>query len=329
MSFTGLMVRREDKTIAGGLEALTLDDIGPGDVVIRSSFSSVNYKDALAVTGKGAILKKFPLVAGIDVSGVVESSDDSRIAVGDQVLVTGCGLGEAHDGGLSEVVRVPADWVVKLPQNLSLHEAMIYGTAGFTAALALHRLEVNGLEPGSGPVVVTGASGGVGSLAITLLKKRGYEVVAVSGKPDQYGHLRKIGAAEVMSLDDLNLGTKPLEKGRFAAAIDNLGGEVLSQLVAATKQWGSVASIGLAAGHATSGTVFPYILRGVSVLGISSTNCPGDLRRQLWQRLATDLKPKDLSEIVTDTLPLSDVVGLCERMIDRQTYGRYVIDCRK
>ena len=327
--FKGLMVRKKGEQVHSAVETLRLEDVAAGDVVIKARYSSVNYKDALAVTGKGAILKKFPLVAGIDVVGEVESSLSDSFQEGDEVLVTGCGLGESHDGGLAEKVRVPAEWLVRLPSGLSSLESMVYGTAGFTAALAIHRMELNGLGPEQGPVAVNGASGGVGSIAVCMLASRGYDVLAVSSKSERSSGLVELGANKVVSLDELSLGSRALEKGRFAGVIDNLGGETLPKFIAATKLWGSVASIGLATGHDFSSTVYPHILRGVSLLGISSTNCPMPLRRELWERLAGDLKPKSMELLLTEILPLAGVNELCEKMLSRQTFGRYVIDCRR
>ncbi|HAJ91559.1 MAG TPA: oxidoreductase, partial [Gammaproteobacteria bacterium] len=264
-SFSALRVHRNaEGTVRAGLEALTLDDLAPGEVVIRSHYSSVNYKDALAATGKGKILRRFPLVAGVDVAGEVMSSADAGFHEGDRVLVTGCGLGESHDGGFSQVVRVPADWVVPLPEGLSLFAAMALGTAGFTAALAIDRLEQNGLAPGRGPVVVTGASGGVGSIAIDLLSGRGYEVVALSRRPATTDYLQSLGAADVLDPKTVTASDKPLETARWAGAIDNVGGESLAWLTRTVQPWGSIASIGLAGGGELHTTVMPFILRGVS-----------------------------------------------------------------
>jgi len=328
-TFSALQIHRNAAgAVRAGLEALTLDDLSPGEVVIRSHYSSVNYKDALAATGKGKILHRFPLVAGIDVAGEVLSSVDAGFHEGDQVLVTGCGLGESHDGGFSQVVRVPADWVVPLPQGLSLFAAMALGTAGFTAALAIDRLEQNGLTPGRGPVAVTGASGGVGSIAIDLLNGRGYEVVALSRRPATKDYLQSLGAADVLDTKTITASDKPLETARWTGAIDNVGGELLGWLTRTVQPWGSIASIGLAGGVELHTTVMPFILRGVSVLGITSANCSMDRRRKIWDRLVTDLKPQHLDRIVAGTVRLDELQAVFEKVLAGQHRGRYVVDLR-
>jgi len=296
--------------------------------VIRSAYSSVNYKDALAATGKGQILRRFPLVGGVDVAGVVMSSVDARFHQGDQVLVTGCGLGESHDGGFSEIVRVPADWVVALPEGMSLFAAMALGTAGFTAALAIDRLEQNGLEPGQGPLIVTGASGGVGSVATDLLSGRGYEVVALSRRPETNAYLLSLGAADVLDTQEAAASARPLETARWAGAIDNVGGELLGWLTRTVQPWGSIASIGLAGGAELHTTVMPFILRGVSILGITSANCPMDRRLKVWKRLVTDLRPRHLDRIVAGTVALDELSGVFEKVLAGRHRGRYVVDLR-
>jgi acrylyl-CoA reductase (NADPH) len=327
--FTGLRARRDaDGNVRTGLEKLALDELSPGEVVIRSSYSSVNYKDALAATGKGRIQRHFPLVGGIDVAGVVVSSVDDRFDEGDRVLVTGCGLGESHDGGFSEVVRVPADWVVPLPEGMSLYSAMALGTAGFTAALAIDRLEQNGLHPGQGPLVVTGASGGVGSLAIDLLAVRGYDVVALSRRSATNDYLQSLGATDVLMVQDIAAAERPLEAARWAGAIDNVGGELLGWLTRTVQPWGSIASVGLAGGVALHTTVMPFILRGVSILGITSANCPMERRRKVWNRLVTDLQPRHLDSIVAATVKLDELPGVFEKVLAGQHRGRYVVDLR-
>ena len=328
-TFSALRVHKNtDGAVSAGLEALTLGELSPGEVVIRSSFSSVNYKDALAATGKGKVLRRFPLVGGIDVAGVVMSSVDARFREGDQVLVTGCGLGESHDGGFSGVVRVPADWVVPLPQGMSLFAAMALGTAGFTAALAIDRMEQNGLTPGQGPVIVTGASGGVGSIAIDLLSGRGYEVVALSRKLDAKDYLQALGATAVLDTQAITASDKPLEKACWAGALDNVGGSTLGWLMRTVQPWGSIASIGLAGGVELHTTVMPFILRGVSILGITSANCPMERRRKVWGRLVTDLKPRHLDAIVAATVTLDELPGVFEKVLSARHRGRYVVGLR-
>jgi acrylyl-CoA reductase (NADPH) len=326
-SFRALRVHENtDSTVRAALETLTLDDLSPGEVIIRSRYSSVNYKDALAATGKGRILRRLPLIAGVDVAGEVTASVDERFQAGDQVLVTGCGLGESHDGGFSEVVRVPADWVVPLPQGMTLFDAMLLGTAGFTAALAIDRMEQNGLLPAQGPVVVTGASGGVGSVAIDLLSGRGYEVVALSRKLEAADYLRSLGAAEVLEAKTASASGKPLDAARWAGAIDNVGGEVLGWLTRTVQPWGSIASVGLAGGAELHTTVMPFILRGVSLLGITSANCPMPRRLKVWQRLVTDLQPQHLQNIIAGQVTLDQLPAVFETLLSGEHRGRYLVD---
>ena len=327
-SFRAFRIHDNNGAVAAGLEDVGLDELTPGEVVIQAHYSSVNYKDMLAATGKGKILRRFPLIGGVDVAGVVSASVDDRFKVGDAVLVTGCGLGESHDGGFSEVVRVPADWVVSLPAGLSLFDAMALGTAGFTAALAIDRLEQNSLLPGQGPVIVTGASGGVGSIAIDLLNGRGYDVVALSRKPETSAYLQLLGAAEVLDAKAITASDKPLEAARWAGAIDNVGGEILGWLTRSVKPWGSIASIGLAGGTQLKTTVLPFILRGVSIVGITSANCPMDRRNKIWNRLVTDLKPKHLDRIVAATVTLDELPRVFEKILSSQHQGRYVVTLR-
>jgi NADPH2:quinone reductase len=323
--FRAYRIHETDGVVRAGLEELGLDDLTPGEVVIRACYSSVNYKDALAATGKGKILRRSPLVGGIDVAGVVTVSEDPRFRTGDRVVVTGCGLGESQDGGFSEAVRVPADWVVPLPANLSLYDAMAMGTAGFTAALAIDRLEQNGLAPDQGPVLVTGATGGVGSLAVDLLGGHGYEVVALTGKAAEENYLRELGASRVLVRDHLVMGTRPLEKAQWAGAVDTVGGALLAWLTRTVRPWGSIASIGMAGGIALDTTVMPFILRGVSLLGITSVTCPMPRRRRLWQGLAGDLGPQHLDAIVSAVVGLEELPTVFEQLLSGRQRGRTVV----
>ncbi len=324
-SFKAYRIHNEDGEIKAGFEQITLDDVTEGDVVIRSAYSDINFKDALAATGKGKILRKFPLVGGIDVAGRVESSDSNQFTPGDEVLVVGCELSETRDGGYAEYVRVPADCVVKLPESLTLFDAMALGTAGFTAALAVERMEQNGQTPDHGPIVVTGATGGVGSVAIDILSGAGYEVAALTGKPDAAEYLRGLGAATVMLRDDVDLGKRPMERAEWGGAVDNLGGEVLTWLTRTVKPFGNIASIGLAASHELNTTVMPFILRGVSLLGINSVLCAPDIRRSVWERLGSDLKPRHLDRIVSRTIEFDELPGAFDDFVEGNIRGRTVV----
>ena len=298
VTFKAYRIFNEDGKIGGRFVDASLDELDPGEVVIKAQYSSVNYKDALAATGAGKILRRFPLIGGIDVAGTVHSSADPRFKPGEAVLVTGYDLGVGHDGGYSESVRVPADWVVKIPEGLSAFDAMAIGTAGFTAALSLLRLEQNGLKPENGPVAVTGASGGVGSIAVEILAGLGYRVTAITGKTSEHDYLRTLGAADVLDRNALQMGKKPLEKTLWAGAVDAVGGETLAWLTRTVMYGGSIAASGNAGGIELQTTVFPFILRGANLLGIESAMCSMDRRLEIWRRLASDMKPKHLNAIV-------------------------------
>ena len=324
-TFRAFRIHEVDRKIVARFDQITLDDLGAGDVVVRVSCSDINYKDALAATGAGRILRKYPLVGGIDFAGEVVSSTDARYTPGQKVLVTGCGLSETHDGGYAEFARVKGDWVIPLPPGLTELDSMKLGTAGFTAALAVHQMERNGQQPANGPVVVTGAAGGVGSLAINMLAGRGYEVVAVSGKQEAEPYLREIGASRVLLRQDIDLGSKPMEKALWAGAVDNLGGPVLTWLTRTVDQWGNIASIGLAGGHELSTTVMPFILRGVNLLGINSVLTPRDVRLEVWQRIATDLRPAKLDRICTKVVGFDELPAQFDDYIKGRVTGRTVV----
>jgi len=323
-TFRAFRIFNEEGRIAGRIVDARLTDLTPGEVVIRAEYSSVNYKDALAATGAGKILRKFPLIGGIDVSGVVVSSSDRRFREGDLVLVTGYDLGVANDGGYAGYVRVPADWVVPLPEGLTTSEAMALGTAGFTAGLAVMRLEQNGLTPDRGPVAVTGSTGGVGSLAVAALSRLGYAVTAITGKDSEHDYLRGLGAKEILSRNTLEMGTKPLEKATWAAAIDAVGGDMLAWLTRTTGPWGGIASTGLTGGTELKTTVMPFILRGVSLIGIDSATCPMEIRRDVWRRLASDMKPADLAAIA-DEIALDDLPRAFSTLLEGRARGRFVV----
>jgi acrylyl-CoA reductase (NADPH) len=325
--FRALRVHQVEKSFSGRLEHIELTDLSAGEVVIRVAFSSLNYKDALAVSGKSRIMRSMPRVAGIDLSGVVVSSTDSSYRAGERVLVTGCNIGESLDGGLADFARVPAEAVVPLPEGLSLLEAMALGTAGFTAAIALRRMLENHQSPDHGPIAITGATGGVGSVAISLFKKQGFKVVAITGKttPQAEHYLRLLGADEILDRHTLDLGSKPMEAARWGGAVDNLGGDTLAYLTRTVKPWGNIGSVGLAQSFALNTTVMPFILRGVSILGIHSVDMPRAWRLQLWQRLASDWKPLHLQAIANRIVPLEDVPSVCEELMNSQVLGRTIV----
>jgi acrylyl-CoA reductase (NADPH) len=325
-SFRAYRIDQQDGRIVSGFATLSLDDLTPGDVVIRVSHSTINYKDALAATGKGKILRKYPLVGGIDLAGTVARSDDERFKEGDAVLVNGCGLSETRDGGYAEYARVDADSVVPIPTGMTPYQAMQIGTAGFTAALAIHRMEQNGQEPTRGPIVVTGATGGVGSVATDMLDARGYEVVAVTGKADKAEYLKSIGARRILVRDQIDFGKRPMEKAEWGGAIDNLGGDALAWLTRTVNYGGNIASIGLAASMELRTTVVPFILRAVCLLGINSVDTPRDLRLDTWRRLGGDLRPRHLDTIGSRTVSLDELPGCFEQYIDGKVTGRVVVE---
>lgn len=324
--FKALLIEDRDGKVGCGFVSLDETRLDPGNVTIRVAYSSINYKDALAATGKGKIIRRFPCVGGIDLSGTVIESSDERFKVGDQVIATSFDIGVAHHGGYAEVARVPGDWVVPLPAGLSLFDAMILGTAGFTAALAIIRMEENGLRPDKGPVIVTGATGGVGSLAVDMLAKVGYHVVALTGKETEADYLRSLGAAEIMLRQSLDLSKiRPLDRARWAGAVDNLGGDILSWIASTMEQGGTIASIGLAASMSFNTTVAPFILRGVSLLGIDSGYIREPYRRGVWQRLATDLRPPHLANMAR-RIAFDDLPATFDEYVAGHAKGRVVVE---
>jgi putative YhdH/YhfP family quinone oxidoreductase len=325
--FKAYRLSEVERKIQAEFVECTLDDLDPGEVVVRVAYSDVNYKDALAATGKGRILLRPVCIGGIDFAGTVVSSTDPGFAKGDAVLGVGHDIGVKHHGGYAEYARIPAKWAVKLPKGLTLWESMAFGTAGYTAGLAVVKMEHNGMHPAGGPVVVNGATGGVGSIAIAILARRGYHVVALTGKAEGADYLKKLGAKEVRLRSELDLSKiKPLDKATWQGAVDNLGGEVLAWMASTMKFNGVIASIGLAAGFSLNTTVMPFILRGVSLLGINSTDCPSpELERQVWARLATDLKPADLKGMAR-TIPFADLPKVFDDFIAARVTGRIVVD---
>jgi putative YhdH/YhfP family quinone oxidoreductase len=325
-AFKAYLIDQQDGKVAGSFVEMTEDRLDRGEVTLRVAYSSVNYKDALAATGAGRIIRRFPCVGGIDMCGTVVASTDPRFAKGDAVIATSFDIGVAHHGGYAEYGRVPAGWVVPLPKGMNLFEAMALGTAGFTAALGIVRMEQNGLRPANGPVIVTGATGGVGSLAIDMLAKLGYEVVALTGKESQAGYLKELGAREVMLRSSLDLAKiKSLDRALWAGAVDNLGGDVLAWIASTMRQNGTIASIGLAASMSLNTTVAPFILRGASLLGIDSGYCEMELRSRVWQRLASDMRPPHLAAM-TRTVGFDQLPGIFDDFIQGRAHGRVVVD---
>ena len=325
-SFKALLIDEVDGKVSSAFATLDEARLDPGTVTIRVAYSSVNYKDALAATGAGKIIRRFPCIGGIDLSGTVIESADPRFAPGDPVIATSFDIGVAHHGGYSEIARVAGDWVVPLPAGLSLFDAMALGTAGFTAALAVVRMEENRLAPVNGPVIVTGATGGVGSLAVDILADRGYHVVALTGKASEADYLRGLGAAEVMLRGSLDLAKiRPLDKARWAGAVDNLGGDILAWIASTMAQGGTIASIGLAASMNLNTTVAPFILRGVSLLGIDSGYIREPYRSGVWQRLASDLRPPHLSGM-SRRIGFAELPATFNEYIAGRAKGRVVVE---
>jgi acrylyl-CoA reductase (NADPH) len=325
--FRAFRVVDESGTISGAVRQMSLEELTPGEVVIETAFSSVNYKDALASTGSGKVVRKYPIVTGIDVAGTIVSAPPGgspALRAGDAALVTGYDLGVANDGGYAQYVRVPAAWVVPVPAGLSLFDAMAIGTAGFTAALSITRLERVGLTAGSGPVIVTGATGGVGSLAVACLARLGYHVTALTGKEREHAYLKSLGATDVISRNSLDMGSRPLEKATWAGAIDPVGGPVLGWLTRTMKYGGSIANSGLTAGTDLHTTVLPFILRSVNLLGIDSAMCGMGERLDVWRRLASDMKPAGLDQLAR-VIRLEELPEAFSTLLAGGARGRFVV----
>lgn len=325
-TFRALVVEKNDDGFFVEVRERRLDDLPAGDVTIRVAYSSVNYKDGLACIPNGRILTRYPMVPGIDLAGVVADSKDPRFREGDEVLVTGYELGVSHEGGFSEMARVPGDWVVPLPGGLTLKEAMALGTAGFTAALSVHQLIEHGVTPEKGPVIVTGATGGVGSTAVAILAQLGYHVAASTGKTSEEAYLRKLGAQEIVHRDEVAAESKrALEKQRWAGAVDPVGGKTTAYLLKTMQYGGSIALSGLTGGSELVTTVFPFILRGVNLLGIDSVYCPMELRKTLWERLAADWKPRYLTEDIAREVTLDTLKDTLSAILRGEIRGRTVV----
>ncbi|WP_040984368.1 acryloyl-CoA reductase [Oceanobacillus jeddahense] len=326
-TFKALVIEKENENLNLNVKEIEPSDLPEGDILVKVKYSGINYKDGLAAHPNGNIVKDYPFIPGIDLAGEVVESKDNRYQAGDEVIVTSYELGVSHFGGYSEYARVPAEWVVPLPEGLHLKESMILGTAGFTAALSVQRLEENGLKPENGPVLVTGATGGVGSIAISLLKKKGYQVAASTGKSDEAAYLQQLGANEVIDRKEVYNGKlKKMDKQKWAGAVDAAGGEPLASLLAQINYRGSVAVSGMAAGVNVPSTVFPFILRGVSLLGIDSVYCPMEERKHIWERLASDLKLDNLEEFVYKEAELEDLPELLPSVLESKHLGRVLVN---
>ncbi|WP_173917315.1 acryloyl-CoA reductase [Halobacillus sp. Marseille-Q1614] len=326
-TFQAFQISRNDNgEINAQIENLNKKDLPQGDVLIKVHYSSVNYKDGMVSTPDNPLVKNYPIIPGIDLAGVVEESDDPKFKEGDQVIATSYEIGVNHPGGYSEYASIPSEWVVPLPDGISLEESMIYGTAGFTAALSVHRLEANGLTPEDGPILVTGASGGVGSMAVAMLAKRGYNVEASTGSKEHENYLKRLGAQKVISREDVYDGNlKPIQSERWAAAVDPVGGEQLASLLGQLKYQGGAAVSGLTGGTKIPTQVYPFILRGISLIGIDSVNCPMPLRKKIWHRLADDLKTTDAFEEIKSVINLEEVTDTLQSILQGNTRGRVIV----
>lgn len=323
--FNAFLIEEVDGKVVSGFKQMNLADLDAGEVVIKTAYSSVNFKDALAATGAGKIIRRFPCIGGIDLSGTVVKSSSSEFSVGDEVIATSYDIGVAHHGGYAEYARIPAEWVVPMPNGLDLFSSMALGTAGFTAGLAVERMEHDGLAPAAGPVVVNGATGGVGGIAVDILAGLGYSVTAMTGKSDQEGYLKNLGASEILLRDSIDLEKiKPLARETWAGAVDNLGGDILSWIASGMKVGGAIASIGLASSFKFNTTVMPFILRGVSLLGIDSVNAKSLVRRKVWERLGSDMKPAHLSDIV-QTVEFDELPSVFPKLMQSAMRGRVVV----
>lgn len=324
-TFRAFRIRNEADAPIGAVEDMRVDELSPGEILVKVAYSSVNYKDALAGSGQGRILRRYPLNGGIDVAGYVAASSDPAFREGDQVLCTGSGLSETRDGGYAGYARLESKWAIALPSGLTLREAMILGTAGFTAALSLYRMQQNGQTPELGPIVVTGATGGVGMLAIDILTRAGYEAHAITGKVEQFDALIELGARQCIARTDLHWGQRPLEAARWAGAIDNVGGDMLAGLTRSIHPYGNIASCGNAASIELATTVMPFILRGVSLLGIASAGTARGIRDDIWQHLADDWKPAHLEKIATREIGLDGLADIFDTMLSGGSRGRTLV----
>jgi acrylyl-CoA reductase (NADPH) len=322
--FKAIRIDKADKGTTAALTQFDEAELMEGDVTVRVEWSTLNYKDGLALTGKSPVVRRFPMIAGIDFAGTVEASSNPNWKPGDKVIGNGWGIGETHLGAYAEKVRVKGDWLVRLPDGMSARDAMAIGTAGYTAMLSVLALENHGLKPADGPVIVTGAAGGVGSVAIAVLSKLGYHVIASTGRTSEEGYLKGLGAAEIIDRNELSAPGKPLGKERWAGGVDSVGSTTLANLLAMTKYRGAIAACGLAGGMDLPSSVAPFILRGICLLGIDSVMCPLPLRKQAWTRLATDLDAAKLADI-TQEIALDQVIDAGAKVLAGQVRGRIVV----
>ena len=323
-AFKAIVIEKGEGGQTVALKDFDEKDLMEGDVTVRPEWSTINYKDALAITGKAPVVRRFPMIAGIDFAGTVEGSSHADWQAGDKVICNGWGLGETHLGAYAQKARVKGDWLVRLPDKISAREAMAIGTAGYTAMLSVIALEKAGVTPAKGPVIVTGAAGGVGSVAVALLGKLGYQVIASTGRPAEADYLKGLGASEILDRTELEGAPKPIAKERWAGGIDSVGSTTLANVLSMTRYGGAVAACGLAAGMDLPSSVAPFILRGVSLLGIDSVMCPLPRRKEAWKRLETDLDRAKLAAITTE-IGLSEVIGTAPKIFSGGVRGRIVV----
>ena len=323
--FKCFRIDQEDDKIVSGLQSISMEDINPGEITLKTEYSSINYKDALAATGKGKILRSFPLIGGVDVAGEVVESDDPRFDPGDKVIAACSGLSETNDGGYSEYARINSEAAIELPKQMDTRTAMAIGTAGFAAGLAIFKMKLNKQTPEMGPIVVTGATGGVGSIAIDMLSSSGFETTAITRKKTHDEYLKAIGTTNIVCLEEMELGERPLEKAQFGGGIDNVGGDLLSWVLRSTVPEGNVASIGLAADFKLPTNVMPFILRGVNLLGVNSTTLPNAVKQEVWDDIANTMSPKKIAQIVTKEVTLEELPDQFQAFIEGSIVGRVLV----
>ena len=323
--FKCFRIDQEDDKIVSGLQSISMDDINPGEITLKTEYSSINYKDALAATGKGKILRTFPLIGGVDVAGEVVESDDPRFDPGDKVIAACSGLSETNDGGYSEYARINSEAAIELPKQMDTRTAMAIGTAGFAAGLAIFKMKLNKQTPEMGPIVVTGATGGVGSIAIDMLSSSGFETAAITRKKTHDEYLKAIGTTNIVCLEEMELGERPLEKAQFGGGIDNVGGDLLSWVLRSTVPEGNVASIGLAADFKLPTNVMPFILRGVNLLGVNSTTLPNAVKQEVWDDIANNMSPQKIDQIVTKEVTLEELPDQFQAFIEGSIVGRVLV----